>query len=185
MAKDPRPIIVHEGVPGHYAQLWLVLEPRERDPAPLRRLGVQRGHRLLRRGDDAPGRPLRRQPEDPRDPLQLHAPARLARGGRREARDRRVHHRAGRRLPLAHGAHGPGTAHDEAALFASTPGQAITYQIGQAPGAALPGRGPPRAGRSPSTLRAFHDFVWKNGNVPIALQQWEYLAGEGAKPPAY
>jgi uncharacterized protein (DUF885 family) len=24
-------------------------------------------------------------------------------------------------------------------------------------------------------LRAFHDFVWKNGNVPISLQQWEYL----------
>ena len=24
-------------------------------------------------------------------------------------------------------------------------------------------------------LRAFHDFVWKNGNVPIALQRWEYL----------
>ncbi len=24
-------------------------------------------------------------------------------------------------------------------------------------------------------LRAFHDFVWKNGNVPIALQEWEYL----------
>jgi len=21
----------------------------------------------------------------------------------------------------------------------------------------------------------FHDFVWKNGNVPIALQRWEYL----------
>jgi hypothetical protein len=20
-----------------------------------------------------------------------------------------------------------------------------------------------------------HDFVWKNGNVPIALQRWEYL----------
>jgi uncharacterized protein (DUF885 family) len=28
-------------------------------------------------------------------------------------------------------------------------------------------------------LRAFHDFVWKNGNVPIALQRWEYL-GENA-----
>jgi uncharacterized protein (DUF885 family) len=25
-------------------------------------------------------------------------------------------------------------------------------------------------------LRAFHDFVWKNGNVRIALQRWEYLA---------
>jgi len=24
-------------------------------------------------------------------------------------------------------------------------------------------------------LRAFRDFVWKNGNVPIALQRWEYL----------
>jgi hypothetical protein len=24
-------------------------------------------------------------------------------------------------------------------------------------------------------LRAFHDFVWENGNVPIALQRWEYL----------
>jgi uncharacterized protein (DUF885 family) len=24
-------------------------------------------------------------------------------------------------------------------------------------------------------LRAFHDFVWRNGNVPIALQEGEYL----------
>jgi hypothetical protein len=24
-------------------------------------------------------------------------------------------------------------------------------------------------------LRNFHDFVWKNGNVLIALQRWEYL----------
>ena len=24
-------------------------------------------------------------------------------------------------------------------------------------------------------LRRFHDFVWKNGNVPISLQQWEML----------
>jgi hypothetical protein len=26
-------------------------------------------------------------------------------------------------------------------------------------------------------LRAFHDFLWKNGNAPIALQEWEYLHG--------
>jgi len=25
------------------------------------------------------------------------------------------------------------------------------------------------------SLRAFHDFVWKNGNIPIALQRWQYL----------
>ena len=24
-------------------------------------------------------------------------------------------------------------------------------------------------------LKEFHDFVWVNGNVPIALQRWEYL----------
>jgi len=30
-------------------------------------------------------------------------------------------------------------------------------------------------GRTEVNLRVFHDFVWKNGNVPIALQRWEYL----------
>jgi len=25
------------------------------------------------------------------------------------------------------------------------------------------------------SLRAFHDYLWKNGNVPIALLRWEYL----------
>jgi hypothetical protein len=24
-------------------------------------------------------------------------------------------------------------------------------------------------------LQAFDDFLWKNGNVPIALLRWEYL----------
>ena len=32
--------------------------------------------------------------------------------------------------------------------------------------------------REKFNLRAFHDFIWKNGNVPIA-QQGEYL-GTGA-----
>jgi len=29
-------------------------------------------------------------------------------------------------------------------------------------------------------VRAFHDFLWKNGNVPIALQRWECLSQRGA-----
>jgi uncharacterized protein (DUF885 family) len=33
-------------------------------------------------------------------------------------------------------------------------------------------------------LRAFHDFVWKNGNVPIALQQWEFLNASDDNPAA-
>jgi hypothetical protein len=28
-------------------------------------------------------------------------------------------------------------------------------------------------------LRVFHDFVWKNGNVPIALHEWEYFRSSG------
>jgi len=24
------------------------------------------------------------------------------------------------------------------------------------------------------TLRAFHDFLWVNGNEPVSLQRWEY-----------
>jgi hypothetical protein len=36
-----------------------------------------------------------------------------------------------------------------------------------------------RAQGDKSRLKDFHDFVWKNGNVPIALQRWEYV---GAKP---
>ena len=26
-------------------------------------------------------------------------------------------------------------------------------------------------------LQDFHDFVWRNGNVPLALQRWELLGG--------
>ena len=29
-------------------------------------------------------------------------------------------------------------------------------------------------------LKRFHDFLWLNGNVPIALQKEEYLAATGA-----
>ena len=32
-------------------------------------------------------------------------------------------------------------------------------------------------------LRSFHDFVWKNGNVPIALQRWEYLGANDEVEP--
>lgn len=28
-------------------------------------------------------------------------------------------------------------------------------------------------------LQHWHDFVWLNGNVPIALMQKEYLGGDG------
>ena len=66
------------------------------------------------------------------------------------------------------------TAEGEAALFATEPGQAITYQIGKSQILHFLADAKLAQGDKFS-LRAFHDFLWRNGNVPIALQRWEYL----------
>jgi uncharacterized protein (DUF885 family) len=66
------------------------------------------------------------------------------------------------------------TAEGEAALFATTPGQAISYQIGK--NEILRFLADAKLGQGDKfSLREFHDFLWKNGNVPISLQRWEYL----------
>jgi uncharacterized protein (DUF885 family) len=66
------------------------------------------------------------------------------------------------------------TALQESAFFASGPGQAITYEIGKLQ--ILRFLADARMAQGDRfDLRAFHDFLWKNGNVPIALQRWEYL----------
>ncbi len=66
------------------------------------------------------------------------------------------------------------TAGEEAAFFAETPGQALSYQVGKtqligliADAARVRGPG--------LDLRWLHDQVWVNGNVPIALLRWELL----------
>ncbi|HZM28277.1 MAG TPA: DUF885 family protein, partial [Gemmatimonadales bacterium] len=62
----------------------------------------------------------------------------------------------------------------EAAFFAASPGQAITYEIGKLQILAFLTDARQHLGDRFS-LRSFHDFLWKNGNVPIALQRWEML----------
>ena len=54
------------------------------------------------------------------------------------------------------------------------PGQALTYQIGKLQIMQFLADARMEQGDK-FNLRAFHDFLWKNGNVPIALQRWEYL----------
>src|SRR5437764_13037070 len=66
------------------------------------------------------------------------------------------------------------TAWQEATFFASSPGQAITYQVGKLQIIKFLADAK-RIHGAEFNLRAFHDFVWKNGNVPPALQRWEYL----------
>ena len=66
------------------------------------------------------------------------------------------------------------TARAEAISFASTPGQAITYQIGKLQIVKFLADARQKEGDR-FNLRAFHDYLWRNGNVPIALLRWEYL----------
>jgi hypothetical protein len=66
------------------------------------------------------------------------------------------------------------TADEEAAFFAETPGQALTYQIGKTQLLALIADAVRLRGDE-LDLQALHDEIWRNGNVPIALLRWEIL----------
>ena len=70
-----------------------------------------------------------------------------------------------------------GTARGEAAAFASSPGQASSYEIGKLQVLRLLAEAR-RAQGDAFRLRAFHDFVYRNGNVPLSLQRWELLGQE-------
>ncbi len=105
-AHDPRPILVHEGVPGHYFQLCLGWH----NPDPIRRhyydsganegLGFYAEEMMLQAGffDDNP-----HTRETIYSFMRLRA---LAGRGRCEAGAGRIHAAAGRGLPGAHGSHG-------------------------------------------------------------------------------
>ena len=66
------------------------------------------------------------------------------------------------------------TAREEAVFFAGFPGQGMTYQIGKTQIIKLL----TDASRSPGaefSLRGFHDYLWKNGNLPISLLRFDLL----------
>jgi uncharacterized protein (DUF885 family) len=73
------------------------------------------------------------------------------------------------------------TALDEAAMFSSTPGQGISYQIGKLQITQLLSDTRRMQGKDFSMLQ-FNDFVWNNGNVPISLQRWELLQDPSEVP---
>jgi hypothetical protein len=70
------------------------------------------------------------------------------------------------------------TARAEAAFFAACPGQAMTYQIGKTQILALLADTVLAQGDA-FELQAFHDRLWREGNVPIALQRFELLGDRG------
>jgi uncharacterized protein DUF885 len=174
-AQDSRPITVHEGVPGHYFQLALSW----RNPDPIRRhyydSGANEGiafyaeEMMLQAGlfDDSPRtreiiyRFMRLRA------LRVEVDVKLAIGlfTLEQAAEYLEN-----RVPMDRQ-----TARSEAIMFSTTPGQAISYQIGKIQIMELLAEAR-RKQKEQFNLRNFHDFVWTNGNVPIVLQRMEYLA---------
>jgi len=180
-AMDPRPITVHEGIPGHYFQLclsWKHEDPIRRhyyDSGANEGIGFYAEEMMLQAGlfDDSP-----HTREIIYNFMRLRAfrvevDVKLALG----------------EFTLAQAAKylqekvqmDEQTARQEAIAFATSPGQAITYQIGKLQIIKFLADGRMQQGEK-FNLRSFHDFVWKNGNVPIALQEWELLGDASTVP---
>ncbi len=172
MARDPRTLIAHEGV--HYYQLarsWAHDNPIRRhyyDSGPNEGIGFYAEEMLLQAGlfDDQP-----RSREIIYSFMRLRAlrvavDVRLATG---ELNIDTAASELARRVPMD-----IETARDEAAMFATEPGQAISYQIGKLQILQFLSDARLQQGDAFS-LRAFHDALFENGNVPIALQRWETL----------
>src|SRR5436309_1387227 len=177
-AMDPRPITVHEGIPGHYFQLclsWKHDEPIRRhyyDSGANEGIGFYAEEMMLQAGllDDSPHtreiiynfmrlRALR---------VEVGVKLGLGQFSLEEAAKYLE-----QKVPMD-----TQTARQEAIAFSTGPGQAITYQIGKLQIVKFLAEARLQQGDK-FNLRAFHDFVWKNGNVPIALQRWEYLRADG------
>jgi len=177
-AEDPRPIIVHEGVPGHFFQLCLswanpnLIRRHYVDSGPIEGIGFYAEELMLQLGlfDDAPHtreiiyRFMRLRA------LRVEVDIKLATG---EFSIEEAGRYLAETVPMDRS-----TAETEAAFFASNPGQAISYQIGKIQILRLLSRAKIKLG-SVFNLRAFHNYLWQNGNVPIALQEWELLGDGG------
>jgi len=117
-----------------------------------------------------------------RNHLQFHASARTPRGSGRETRARQFTlEQAGKylqeKVPMDEG-----TARQEAIASPQTR-QALNLSNRQTPDHETPRRRANAAGRKFS-LRAFHDFVWKNGNVPTSrCNAGNYLGVADDVPP--
>jgi hypothetical protein len=174
IAKDPRPLIVHEGVPGHYFQMtlsWAHENPIRRqyyDSGANEGIGFYAEELMLQLGffDDSPKLREIMYNFMRLRALRVEVDVKLALG--LFTIDQAADYLE-KIVPVDRG-----TARQEAVFFASSPGQAITYQIGKLQ--IIKFLADARLNqRDKFNLRSFHDYLWKNGNAPIALLRWEYL----------
>jgi uncharacterized protein (DUF885 family) len=177
-AMDPRPIIVHEGIPGHYFQLclsWKHEDPIRRhyyDSGANEGIGFYAEEMMSQAGlfDDSPHTREIIYNFMRLRALRVEVDVKLALG---EFTLEQAAKYLQEKVPMD-----ANTARQEAIAFSTGPGQAITYQIGKLQIIKFLADARMQQGDK-FNLHAFHDFVWKNGNVPIALQRWEYLGADG------
>jgi uncharacterized protein (DUF885 family) len=180
-AMDPRPITVHEGIPGHYFQLclsWKHEDPIRRhyyDSGANEGIGFYAEEMMLQAGlfDDSPHTREIIYNFMRLRALRVEVDVKLALGEFTLAQAAKY---LQEKVPMDEQ-----TARQEAIAFATSPGQAITYQIGKLQIIKFLADGRMQQGEK-FNLRSFHDFVWKNGNVPIALQEWELLDDASTVP---
>jgi hypothetical protein len=173
-AMDPRPIIVHEGIPGHYFQLclsWKHKDPIRRhyyDSGANEGIGFYAEEMMLQAGlfEDSPHTREIIYNFMRLRALRVEVDVKLALG---EFTLEQAAKYLQDKVPMDEQ-----TARQEAIAFSTGPGQAITYQIGKLQIMKFLADARMQQGEQ-FNLRAFHDFLWKNGNVPISLQRWEYL----------
>jgi len=173
-AMDPRPITVHEGIPGHYFQLclsWKHEDPIRRhyyDSGANEGIGFYAEEMMLQAGlfDDSPHTREIIYNFMRLRALRVEVDVKLALG---QFTLEQAAKYLEDKVPMD-----AGTARQEAIAFSVGPGQALTYQIGKLQIIKFLAEARMQQGEK-FNLRNFHDFVWKNGNVPIALQRSEYL----------
>lgn len=171
-ARDPRLGIVHEGA--HYQQLamaWAHPDPLRRryyDSVPNEGIAFYNEEFLLQAGlfDDAPRSREVVHNFNRLRALRVDVDVSLATG--------RVTLEQGTRMFVDLVPMDEETAFGETVSYTANPGHAMTYLVGKQEIIAMQAEAIRRQGDAFS-LRAFHDFVWNNGNVPFSLQRLELL----------
>jgi len=177
MAKDRRPHMSHEGIPGHAFQLALAQRHEDEirrafyDSGPIEGLAFYSEELLVSTGLYANAPKTREMAANYMRlrALRVEVDVKLALGTFTIPQAAEYLRTS---VPMD-----AETARAEAASFASSPGQAITYQIGKLQVQRLLAEAK-RVQGDAFRLRAFHDFVYRNGNVPFSLQRWELLGME-------
>lgn len=180
--RDTRPLTLHEGAPGHYFQMaWSWHHPdairrHYYDSESNEGIGYYAEEMALEAGlfEDSPHMKEAIYGMMRLRALRVEVDVKLALG---EFTLEQAADYLTKVVPMDRG-----TATSEAIMFASTPGQAITYQIGKLDIQRLMTDAREQQGSS-FNLQKFHDYIWLNGNIPFSLMRWEMLNDPKDVPP--